>query len=102
MERRGARLRSRIGKTVVARGEEFITCEEVITFLSEYVARELDPDEALNFERHLARCPSCVAYLATYRQTILLCREVWWEELPGAPPELESELVRAILAARPA
>ena len=95
-------MRSRIGKTVVARGEEFITCEEVITFLSEYVAHELAPDEDRNFERHLARCPSCVAYLATYRETIRLSREVGWHELPGASPELESALVRAILAARPA
>lgn len=94
-------MRTRIGKVARAGGEELLTCEEVITFLREYLEQELDAAEAREFERHLVRCRSCVAYLDTYRETILLARGAWWEELPGAPPELGAELVRAILAARP-
>jgi len=91
-------LKSRIGKIVVSRGEELITCEEVITFLADYLAHELEPGEERSFERHLARCPSCVAYLETYRETLRLGRAAWRDE--GSPPPLEPELVRAILAAR--
>lgn len=94
-------MRSRIGKIVEFRGEEFITCQEVITFLLEYLAHELDPDEEANFERHLAVCPSCVAYLETYRDTIQLGRgAARHEEESAPPPQLGDELVRAILASR--
>ena len=90
-------MRSRIGKTVRSRGEEFITCEEVITFLLDYLSHELAPDEVHDFERHLALCPSCAAYLATYEQTIRLGRETLRRELEIDPPPLGGELVRAIL-----
>ena len=90
-------MRSRIGKTAHFRGEEFVTCEEVITFLLDYLSRELTPEEARNFERHLAICPSCTAYLATYEQTVQLGREALRRELETDPPPLGGELVRAIL-----
>ena len=93
-------MRSRIGKTLHSRGEEFLTCEEVITFLLDYLSGELPPDEQRNFERHLVLCPSCAAYLATYEATVQLGREALRQELAGAPPQLESDLVRAILLAR--
>ena len=34
-------MKSRIGKTVESDGEAYITCEEVITFLLDYLSREL-------------------------------------------------------------
>ena len=96
-------MRSRIGKLVEFRGEEYFTCQEVITVLFEYLAHELEPDEEKSFERHLAVCPSCVAYLATYREAVELGRGVARRETQiAAPPQLGDELVRAILAARPA
>jgi len=93
-------LRSRIGKVAQSGGEELLTCEEVITFLREYLDQELEAGEAHEFERHLARCRSCVAYLETYRETIRLARGAVWQELSGALPELDEGLVRAILAVR--
>lgn len=93
-------MRSRIGKTVRSRGEEFITCQEVITFLLDYLSQELTPEEAQNFERHLAICPSCVAYLHTYEQSVQLGREALRRELENAPPALDGDLVRAIFQAR--
>jgi len=94
-------MRSRIGKTVRSRGEEFLTCEEVITFLLDYLERELPEDEARHFARHLAICPSCAAYLATYEQSIHLGREALRRELEAEPPSLDGDLVRAILESRP-
>jgi anti-sigma factor RsiW len=94
-------MRSRIGKTAHYRGEAFITCEEVITFLLEYLSQELPADEARNFERHLAICSSCAAYLATYERTVQLGREALRRELEGDPPPLGGDLVRAILQSRP-
>ena len=93
-------MKSRIGKTLVSGGEEFLTCEEVITFLLDYLSRELALEERRDFERHLAICPSCAAYLATYEQPVHLGRTALREELESHPPELGGELVRAILESR--
>ena len=92
-------MKSRIGKTVTSKGEEFITCEEVITFLIDYLAQSLPPEESTEFERHLSICPSCVAYLKSYKETVRLSRDAMTGG-NGQPPELAAELVRAILAAR--
>jgi anti-sigma factor RsiW len=72
------------------------TCREVISFLHEYVAGELPPDGAAAFERHLALCPSCAAYLASYRRTIELEKEAFDADAAPPPPQL----VEAILALR--
>jgi anti-sigma factor RsiW len=93
-------VKSRTGKTLEYRGEEFVTCEEVITFLLEYLTRELTPDEEREFERHLSICPSCVAYLKTYKASIDLGRDALGAESDAKPPELGAELVRAILLSR--
>ncbi len=71
------------------------TCREVIGFLDDYFGATLDPERQRRFEGHLAECPSCAAYLATYRTTVALARATAAEA--EALPE---ELVRAILAAR--
>ena len=76
----------------------YITCEELIAFLGDYIAGELPPGKQEDFERHLAVCASCVAYIASYRETIRLAREA-----AGAPElrvaDVPDELIAAILAA---
>lgn len=46
-----------------------LTCEDVIGMLLEYLEAQLDAATLAAFERHLAVCPPCVAYLNTYRKT---------------------------------
>ena len=46
-----------------------LTCEDVIGMLLEYLETTLTPATLAAFERHLAGCPPCVAYLRTYRRT---------------------------------
>ena len=54
-----------------------LTCRELILhYLDEYVDGTLSPDVIEEFERHLARCPSCVAYLNTYKRTRHLARRM--------------------------
>ncbi len=93
-------MKSRTGKTMTHGGEEYLTCEEVITFLLDYLSQELAADEESHFDRHLAICDSCGAYLATYEKTVELGREALRRELESRPPALGGELVRAILASR--
>ena len=74
----------------------YISCQELITFLADYLAGELPPARNHEFQRHLAVCDSCVQYIATYEQTIRMAKTAM------IAPELRVEdvpedLVRAIL-----
>ena len=74
-----------------------MNCREFIEFLDGYFDGTLPESERAEFDRHLAECPFCRDYLATYRETVRLGQGAAEEPLPE-PPE---ELIRAILAARP-
>ena len=73
-----------------------ITCREVAEFLDDYAEDRLGPDRRAVFERHLAICTDCEAYLASYRTTMQLAAA------PDGPPppDVPAELIDAILAAR--
>jgi anti-sigma factor RsiW len=58
---------------------------------------ELPTQQRAEFERHLAVCPSCQAYLTTYRRTVALAKASGQDLTPDDVPET---LVRAIVAAR--
>jgi anti-sigma factor RsiW len=78
-----------------------MNCREFTEFLHEYLAGNLPAGERAEFEKHLAECPWCVAYLDSYRTTIQLGQAAF--SLPeDAPPPAEApeELVQAILRAR--
>ena len=72
-----------------------ISCRQLISFLAEYMDGGLTGEERATLERHLARCSSCRAYLASYRQTIMLSREALEEAVDDDVP---MELVEAILS----
>ena len=75
-----------------------ITCRELIEFLGEYTDKTLSPSQVYEFERHLKVCPSCVAYVEAYQQTIKLGKiALVPSDQPAPVPE---SLVRAIRAAR--
>jgi len=76
-----------------------VTCIELIAFLDAYVDDELDADTRGDFDRHLLVCPSCRAYLASYKETIDLARgaaEKEEELAHEAPPEL----IEAVLTSK--
>lgn len=76
----------------------YIPCNEIIGFLYAYLDGELAPADRAEFDRHLAVCPSCVAYLETYRTTVSLERAAL-EEPGGELEALPRELTEAVLAA---
>ena len=76
----------------------YITCKQLIAFLADYIENALPPDSLYEFERHLKVCPSCVAYVESYRETILITHRANVSPKllqDDAPPEL----ITAILAA---
>ena len=72
-------------------------CADLIsTFLADYLEHRLAPETLADFEHHLDVCPSCVAYLRSYRETIAM------SVAAGRAPRLglqdvPEELVAAIL-----
>ena len=75
-----------------------LTCQEMTDFLADYLDGSLALAERHVFDKHLADCPECAAYLRSYTETIRLARQTREDDaLPAAVPD---ELVRAILAAR--
>ncbi len=74
-----------------------MTCREIADFLADYDADALTDDVRAAFERHLAVCPNCRAYLATYRATIAAGRRVFARPNADAAGEVPADLLAAIL-----
>ena len=77
-----------------------MTCRELVDFLGAYLDGELSADVRGQFEEHLAACPECTAYVATYRDTVKLAKRAFEDLDAPVPTGVPDDLVRAILAAR--
>ena len=78
-----------------------MNCREFTEFLDDYFAGTLTDAERAVFDEHLAECPFCRDYLATYRQTVVLEQEAYAVPDAAPPASAPEELIQAILAARP-
>jgi anti-sigma factor RsiW len=76
-----------------------LNCREFADFLNCYLDSDLSPEERKEFELHLEECPACVAYLDSYRKTVLLVQGSAPAEA-AAMQQAPEELIQAILAAR--
>ena len=77
-----------------------ITCQELFAFLHDYESGELPAAQVAELERHLAVCPPCVTYLASYRETIRLGKQAFAAPDAAVLEPVPEELVKAILSAR--
>lgn len=76
-----------------------LTCRELVRFLADYLSGELTGPARATFDQHLARCPSCVAYMETYRSTRDLARAAMTTPEALVPADVPEGLVEAVLAA---
>jgi anti-sigma factor RsiW len=77
-----------------------MNCREFTEFLHDYLLGDLLPEVRAEFDRHLAECPWCVAYLDSYKKTLQLARVAASVPEHAPPPsDAPEELVRAILRA---
>jgi len=77
-----------------------MTCREFTNFLMEYFSGKLPASEHIEFERHLAHCPDCGAYLKSYAETVKLGKSAFAELDTSVPAEVPEGPVQAILASR--
>jgi anti-sigma factor RsiW len=74
-----------------------MTCREFTDFLMEYLSGELSACERAEFERHLAECSDCSAYLQSYQETIKLGKAVFTDLDAFVPQDVPEKLVQVIL-----
>ncbi len=73
-----------------------LTCKELILdHLGEYLDGTLSSELVQDFERHLRLCPSCVAYLNTYKRTQEFTRRLG---SPAMSEEMKGRLREFLLA----
>jgi anti-sigma factor RsiW len=78
-----------------------MTCLEIADFLFDYLSGELAADVRARFERHLALCGNCRAYLATYQATIRLASGATaTATAPAVPEDLVVAIVDSLRGAR--
>ena len=57
-------------------------CTDLVGLLADFVEHQLPPGVHADLERHLAKCPRCLAQLKTYESTLSLLRSIKDEDLP--------------------
>ncbi len=97
LERHGERC---AGCGELMRTAQELTCKELTEFLNDYIDEVLSPERRAVFERHIAICPDCQAYLQSYRRTMEMAALSMKRAVAGLPDNLPPDLIRAILAAR--
>jgi anti-sigma factor RsiW len=75
-------------------------CRDFIEFLLDYDEGRLPAEVHAQFDAHLAECPDCVNYLASYRTTRALGKQAFADPESALPDHVPAELVQAILALR--
>lgn len=60
-----------------------MTCESGVKVLVEYLEGTLAAEVRTAVEAHVAACPRCAAFVASYRETPRLVRELTAAEIPA-------------------
>jgi hypothetical protein len=81
--------------------ETGLTCQQVAALLVDYVAEDMALPTRMAFETHLRNCPDCVAFLATYKETIRTTRSVRYEAIPAEMLARVQQFLRQKIAATP-
>lgn len=56
--------------------KDYLTCQELVELVTEYLEGALDPTDRARFEEHVMTCPPCHAHIDQMRKTIELIGRV--------------------------
>ncbi|HET9372638.1 MAG TPA: zf-HC2 domain-containing protein [Vicinamibacterales bacterium] len=74
-----------------------MNCRDATDFLTDYLAGDLPPGVAADFEAHLEECANCVALLDQFKACIAATRLAYTGPCAPADCDIPEELVRAIM-----
>jgi anti-sigma factor RsiW len=60
-----------------------LACQQVVELVTEYLDGAMEPARRARFERHLAGCDGCTAYLEQFRTTIAVVGRLGASDVPG-------------------
>jgi anti-sigma factor RsiW len=63
---------------------DYLTCQELVELVTEYLENALSPRDRTRFEEHLMTCPSCQAHLTQVEETIRITGRIEPESLSEA------------------
>jgi anti-sigma factor RsiW len=69
-----------------------ITCREMVELVTDYLEGALPEEDRERFERHLAGCDACTAYMEQFRLTVVATGRVEEEDID---PPMRAELLAA-------
>ena len=93
-------LMRRLKGTMLRRMHGMITCREFEEFVLRYLDDELEPRQKKLFEWHLRLCRECREYLAAYRLTVEIGKNVLGSENGPVPDDVPEDLIKAVLDSR--
>ncbi len=93
-------LMRRLKGTMLRRMHGMITCREFEEFILRYLDDELEPRQKKLFEWHLRLCRECREYLAAYRRTVEIGKNVLGSENGPVPDDVPEDLIKAVLDSR--
>lgn len=75
-----------------------MTCKQVYDLVMAYLDNELSAQDRAEFENHLYKCcPSCGAYLESYKETVRLARQVGRSvSQDDVPPRLIEAILKRV------
>ncbi len=74
-----------------------MNCEELISYLSDYIDNNLDEALRADAEEHLRTCQNCHIALDTTKKTILIYKELGGQPIPASQrSDLYERLKKAI------
>jgi anti-sigma factor RsiW len=68
-----------------------VVCASGVALLMEYLEGTLPVDLRTDLAAHVAACPRCTAFVASYRETPRILRDA---TLASLPPDLEESLLQ--------
>jgi anti-sigma factor RsiW len=74
-----------------------VNCSSGVELLMEYMEGTLAPDVREAIDAHVAGCPRCVAFIASYQDTPRILRDATAAEMPA---DLEASLLAALRTRR--
>jgi predicted anti-sigma-YlaC factor YlaD len=77
-----------------------MNCEQLVTYLSDYIDNNLDEELTAQAHEHLATCQNCHIVLDTTRRTISLYREQGQAPMPPVRRDRLFETLQAAFANR--
>jgi predicted anti-sigma-YlaC factor YlaD len=72
----------------------FLTCQELVELVTDYLEGKLSPADHSRFEQHLSGCTACRNYLSQMRQTIKLVGQLSPDNIPVAEQDELLQLFR--------